>query len=111
MALPRRGTLTIPSGDTDSPWMSLIVGGAMRSFNFLIGAPATLTGTITIQTAEDDSGTRSATLQSPAGTDVNIAAGKSVPLSIITAGAIRLHSSGAEGGARVFSIQGAAVRG
>lgn len=102
--------LTIPSGDTNSPWLAISArGSAFRSFNLLIGAPALLTGTITIQTAEDTSGTRSATLQSPAGTDVNIAAGKSVPLSILTTGAIRIHSGSAEGADRVFSIQKASV--
>lgn len=106
----RKAVLTILDTATDSEWLDLGANGARRSVNLTITAPAGLTGTITVQKADDTSGTRTGTLQSPAGTDINIASSKSVPLLKVTATAIRLHSSAAEVGNKVFSVEGAAAR-
>lgn len=67
-------------------------------------APAALTGTITVEVSTDNS--TFGTLQSPPGTDINIAAGKSIVLDEVYVRYVRLKSSGAEGADRTFQVTG-----
>src|SRR3954468_10139934 len=103
MSSPQKiGTLTIANGATDSNWLTSDDFGRCRSLSIQCTAAA-LTGTVTVQTntLKDQSGT-STTVQSPPGTDVAIAALKAVLLTAIPFAALRLHSSSAEAGGKVF---------
>lgn len=103
MASLQTVTLTILSSATTS---DLLTGSSLRNARSLsIQAPATLTGTITVECGNSDSaGATFATVQSPPGTDVTVAAGKSSFLNQAPFQCLRLKSSGAEGGDRVFTV-------
>lgn len=107
MASPQRiATLNIANGATDSAWLTRDDFGRCRSLSIQCLAAA-LTGTITIQTNSKQDGTgTTTTVQSPPGTDITIAALKAVPLTSVAFLAIRVHSSGAEGGSRDFEVIG-----
>jgi hypothetical protein len=104
-------TLTIANGGTDSGALSASSSVSAGILKLLVGslisvtvfAPATVTGTITIQVKPNPAAADWTTLQS-AGADVTIAAGKAVTLSSIPFGDMRIHSSGAEGAERVFTL-------
>jgi hypothetical protein len=99
------GSQTIASSGTDSAGLSAEV---WKGCNAIIIAcdESALTGTVTVQMLTTDGGSTYATLQSPAGTDVAIAAAKAIMLDVLAFPKIRLHSSGAEAGARVFQLWG-----
>ena len=67
-----------------------------------VPAPGTLTGTITFLVDIDNSGTFG-TLQS-GGSDITVAAGKTVTIIDSTFKNLKIHSSQAEGGARQFVV-------
>lgn len=71
---------------------------------FIIGAPGTLTGTITIEVSLDGGSTYH-TLQS-AGSDVAIGAGDAVTIDMKAWDKLRLASSGNEGATRTFKVKG-----
>lgn len=98
-------TLSIPNAGTDSP---VLVGDVYRAFGALcIMAPAALTNGITVQVATTDIAAPTfATLQSPPGTDIAIAAGKAVVLTAFPFAQFRIHSAGAEGTQRDFQVWG-----
>ena len=68
-----------------------------------IYAPATLTGTITLEVEASSTGTSFVTQQS-GGSDVTIPAGKATPLSPIGFRQMRVTSNAAEGAERVFRL-------
>lgn len=97
------GTLSIPNGGTDSPVLDADVFGKFEAITVM--APATLTGTITVQVGVlDIVNPTFDTLQSPPGTDVAIAASKAFTISPPCFPQFRLHSSGAEAAQRDFQI-------
>jgi hypothetical protein len=104
-------TLTIANGGTDSGALSAATGVSAGVLKLLVGAvvsvtifaPAALTGTITIQVKAHPSDSAWTTLQA-AGADITVGAGKAVTLSSIPFGDMRIHSSGAEGAERIFSL-------
>lgn len=99
----RIGTLSIPNGGTDSPALStLSKSGYGAAIGLLIGGPAALTGTVTVQVQNAGDATWR-TLQS-GGADVAIAATKAIVISPTVFADLRLHSSGAEGAQRDFVI-------
>lgn len=104
MASLQRTTLTIANGAAVSSELS---GDSLRNARAIsIQAPAALTGTVSLQSADDDlpSGTTFATVQSPPGTDITIAAGKTTVLTALPFPRVRLQSSVNEGGTRVFVV-------
>jgi hypothetical protein len=77
----------------------------------MIVAPAALTGTITLATLDDPDSDETLdaswkTIQSPPGTDVSVAAGKSTVVIIAPFPAIRLQSDGTEAADRQFKVYG-----
>lgn len=107
MASPQKiGTLTITSGQQDSTVLSRDDFGKCRSIAFIC-QEAALTGTVTVEIGNAyPTPSNWATLQSPPGTDVTVAADKVVPITAVPFPALRLHSSVAEGGTRVFDVWG-----
>lgn len=102
----RKTTATIASAGTTSEEISLQDNAARRSCDLTIFGPPALTGTVTVQVAEEPGGTFVA-LQS-GGSDVTLPAVKATVINGLTAGAIRFVSSGAEAAERVFNIRGVA---
>lgn len=98
------GTISIPNGGTDSPVIDADLYGPFESITIM--APATLTGTVTVQVGTTDaaSGATFVTLQSPPGTDVAIAAGKAFSITPPNFPQFRMHSSGAEAAQRDFNV-------
>lgn len=102
-------TMNIANAGTDSAALSAqLSAGQMKvltgsCIGLTIAAPATLTGTITVQTVPLEGSTSWTTLQQN-GSDVTIAAGKTVPISVGAFRDMRIHSSGAEGGSRDFLL-------
>ena len=102
-------TLTIPNAGTDSGLMSALLStGQVKILNgsgrrLSVTSPATLTGTITIQVVPIEGSSTWTTLQVN-GTDVTIAAGKTNLFPMSSWRDMRMHSSGAEGGARDFIL-------
>lgn len=103
-------TLSIANGQTDTPALSsLFSRGQLKALlgslvQMVIQAPSALTGAVTIQVVGTEGSSSWVTLQSPAGTDIPIAASKAV---IVNAGAfrdLRLHSASAEGAQRDFVL-------
>ncbi len=68
----------------------------------VIAAPAALTGAVTAEVTHNNS--TWTTLQSPAGTDITIGAGKSVVLPRFAAKDLRLKSAGTEAADRDFFV-------
>lgn len=95
------GTLTILSGQSVSNVLNLTASGSRLATMLGITAPAALTGIVTVYVAQSLGGIF-VPLQSPPGTDVNIAAAKAVSLIAIPFGAVQLVSSGTEGADRAF---------
>jgi hypothetical protein len=109
---PRGCTLTIASSGTDSNELDLAgpyapdgTSSHKGPWNLCILAPATVTGTITIQVSDAVGGTYR-TFQDPPGTDYTIAAAKAQILRGVQAGALRIHSGSSEGSSRAFVIFG-----
>jgi len=104
--IARIGTLRISNGGTNSPALTSLgaVGrvGLGAATGLTIYAPATLTGTVTIEVLPYGDATWR-TLQS-GGADVTIAATKAVVISPPAFADLRLHSSGAEGADRDFFV-------
>lgn len=94
----RLGTLTIASAGTDSPSLDLKRKPVVA---ITVYAPATLTGTITIQVSHDDS--TWATHPVTAG----LAASTVVVIEPIAFSYLRIHSNAAEGGNRDFVLEAA----
>lgn len=106
-----RFTLSIPNAGTDSPATSaqLSKGQSRSTFGnasrITVHAPAALTGVISAQVSSKYGSGVWRTLQTEAGVDIVIAAGKAVPLNL-SAGIedIRIHSASAEAAQRDFDI-------
>ena len=98
MAAPNT-TLTIAAGATLSD--SVAIANGIRCLG--VDAPATLTGTITVQVEPTSTGAAWATLTSQ-GSNVTVPAGSSVSIFPITFGQIRLSSSAGEAAARSFTV-------
>lgn|SRR5512135_715977 len=98
------GTLSIPNAGTDSPVLDADVFGQFEAIT--VFAPATVTGTITVQVGIDDANPASAfdTLQSPPGTDVALAGAKAITISPPCFPQFRIHSSAAEAAQRDFKV-------
>lgn len=99
------GNLVIPNGTKPS---NAISGRVLRTLKSLsITAPAALTGTITIQTP-DGIGTSPTffALQSPPGTDITIAASKTIVITSLPMHGIRVNSGSSEGAERTFQVFG-----
>lgn len=100
-------SLTIASGQTNGT----AIGGFDDAEALVIYAPATLTGTITLQVAPEreasEGGTSTAqswaTMQS-GGVDITLPAGKALTLTDIAFRQLRLVSGSAEGGDRAFRV-------
>jgi hypothetical protein len=94
--------MTILNGATDSN--ALLASTSYRTASsFELFGPAALTGTVTVQ-VDSGSGVYK-TLQSPPGTDVAIAATKSIVVLYNGWVGMRLHSDAAEGADRVFAVR------
>lgn len=101
MSLPlSRGKLVrlpdlIMTGATDS---NVIDADEFGKYNAItIFGPAALVGTATLQVGKDDTtGATFVTLQSPAGTDVAIAAGKAITIAPPCFPQMRVHSTASE---------------
>lgn len=103
----RNTTLTILSGATVSEELNLADQGARRIKNLTLSMPAgPFTGVITVYTAKQIGGTYTP-LNDGYGNDFNLLAGKSQQLIGLSAGAIKLVSTLAEGADRVIGVQGA----
>lgn len=103
-------SLTIANSDTDTEYLSskfsagqlkVLLGSLVAMTIF---TPSALTGTITMQVRSTEASGTPVTLQSPAGTDIEFAAGKAVPVHVGSFRDFRLHSSGSEGAERVFKV-------
>ena len=103
--MARSGSLVILSTATESDELDLSPQSVRRIVNVSIGAPAALTGTITIQLKINGSWY---THQS-GGADITLGVDKSLTLDKITATSLRMKSSGAEGGDRTFNYEWAAA--
>lgn len=101
--MARKGTLTIPSGQSASNALPLEDEGARRALTALILAPATLDAlTFTVEVSEKPGGTFR-TLRS-GGADVTLSAGKAEPITILTAGELRIKASGPVAADRSFDL-------
>lgn len=99
------GTLTILNTATDSGVFGVDDYGKYEAIT--IHAPAALTAVVTVQVATTDVAAPTFnTLQSPSGTDITVAATKSITLTPPCFVQFRLHSAGAEGADRAFTITG-----
>ena len=97
--------LVIPNGTKPS---NVISGRILRTVKSIsITAPATLTGTISIQ-IPDGIGTSPTftNLQSPPGTDITIALSKSIVITSMPMHGIRVNSGSNEGAERTFKVFG-----
>lgn len=101
--------LTIPNGGTDSPTLSAALGSASAAkvalgsaINVSIAGPAALTGVASLQVSPD--GALWTTMQKPDGTDVNCAAGKTIPVDVVAGVDLKIHSTLAEAAARDFYV-------
>ena len=101
MASLQKVIFTIPAAGQDS---NEIGGDQLRNCRAMsVMAPATLTGTVTVESGDDDvSGANFATVQSPPGTDVTVAADKTTVFTVTPFPRFRLHSSIAEAADRTF---------
>ena len=98
------GNLVIPINTKPS---SVISGRILRTVGSVeIHAPAALTGTITVQSANDLDDTTFNNIQSPPGTDVVITAGDTTTLTRVPAHGIRVNSGSDEGAERTFPVFG-----
>jgi hypothetical protein len=107
MASPQKvSLLSILAGASDSNVITRDDFGRSKALSIACLAGA-LTGVCTVQinSERDGSGTW-ATLQSPPGTDVAIAAGKAIMILSVPFGALRIHSAGTELAQRDFSVWG-----
>jgi len=102
------GTLTIASGQTDSPALSTVAKPKIAlgvAIDLVIYAPSALTGTVSVQVSPieepDSADWRTASV---AGTPVTIAAGAAEVVPVVAARDLRIHSSGAEGADRSFIV-------
>lgn len=103
MASLQKLTLTIANGATTSDRIPLNTMRAVRAMS--IQAPAALTGTVTVESGSDDDDAATFTaVQSPPGTDITCAAGKTTVLVEGPFPTLRLKSSLAEVGARTFNV-------
>ena len=110
ISLHDEGVMTIPilaSPDNVTPYIDLR-RRALRGIT--IFAPASLTGTITVEVtgnldAELSSSVRWATLQS-GGADIEVGASEAVPVDFVGYHAVRLASDSTEGSPREFIVSG-----
>ncbi len=101
----RLGTLTIPAGQAASPSLAADLYGRFDSIS--IAAPAVLTNaSIKVRAAQDDPPTQWGDVQSPPGTDVVLAAGKTIVLTAFPFPHFRLEGAGTEAADRVFVVYG-----
>jgi hypothetical protein len=98
-------TVTILSGATVSQEVDLTAEGSRHFVGLMLTAPGTLPETVTVQTATKVGGVYG-NFQS-AGVDVTIGAGKSVQITDLVAGGLKLVAGGAVAADRVFQIVGA----
>jgi hypothetical protein len=98
--------LVIASGQTDSNVISNKVGiGTL--IDFIIFAPATLTGTVTLYLGADENMALANMVPFYVnGSNVTIAAGKATPISAASFRSLALKSGSAEGATRTFQVRG-----
>ena len=95
--------LVIAAGEKYSDELELAVLERVQSLS--IQAPAALSGTISLQSADEPDGSRWTGVQSPPGTDITVPAGKSVVLTDAPFPRLRLATSVAsEAAERVFAV-------
>ena len=104
-SIMRVGTFTIANGTADSNVLNRDDFGRCESF-VLISQDAALTNVCTLECGNAVSATNWATVQSPPGTDVTLAADKAVPVTAAPFPSLRIHSAGNEGGARTWEVWG-----
>lgn len=104
-SLQKVATLTIPNGGVASNELGSDQLRPLKSIS--IQAPAVLAESVTVRSADIDAaaGATYAIIQSPPGTDVVIAAGKTIVLTELPFGRIRLGSL-AVAADRVFEVWG-----
>lgn len=107
MSSPQKiGTFTIANGATDSNVLTKADFGRCRSLSIqCVSAALTTVCTLRTNSTEDVTGTWT-TVQSPPGTDIAIAALKTVPVLGVPFAALRISGAGAEGGIRIFEVWG-----
>lgn len=102
--------LSIPNGGTDSPYLSdslsagqlkALLGSAVQ---FVVFAPAALTGVVTLQVRHTEASGTPQTLQTSGSADITIAATKAVPVNVGAFRDLRIHSAAAEAAQRDFDI-------
>lgn len=96
-------TITIANGGTDSNIINSLAGfGAM--IDFVIFAPAALTGTVTVLVASNELETVAANCLPLyiGGANVTVTAAKANQISAASFGSLMLQSGSAEGAARTF---------
>ncbi len=95
-------TLVVPSGATTSN--EVLLNPDMRA-DLTIYVPGTIDGTVTVEVADAIGGTFR-TLQTLAGADVALAAGKAVPIGPVIAATLRIKEGTTAAAARTFIVAG-----
>jgi len=103
-------TITVASDDDASDIMTADVYGNFSAISIISDGTAQV-GTITLAalrhyTLDETNDANWATIQSPPGTDVTIAADKAIALTALPFAAIRLESSGTETSDQVYYVYG-----
>lgn len=91
----------IPNGQTESNELDV---REMKLRTLVIQSPSALTGTVTVEASLDEGGAFG-TIQS-AGSDVSIGTSKVLVIDLVGYDRVRLNSTGAEAGDRVFFTKG-----
>jgi len=111
MGNEKLAVLTIPNGGTESDALSdhlskgqMNVLGALEQLS--VAAPATLTGIVTVEVAQEYPGTTWRELQDYLNNPMTVEAGADVGIPYVTWRDLRLVSGGAEAAAREFTVRG-----
>ena len=97
------GNMVIENGETDS---TSIGGRILRTIRSIeIHGPATLTGVITVQSADQLAETSFTPIQS-GGVDIVVTASKVLVMTVVPGHALRVQSGSAEGDERTFPVFG-----
>jgi hypothetical protein len=98
------GNLVIASAGTNSTDLS---GRILRTVSSLeIHGPATLTGTVKVQTPNDLTASPTYNDLQSGGADINIAVGEATVITAVPSHGIRVQSDGAEAAERTFPVFG-----
>jgi hypothetical protein len=105
MAMQHIGQLVIPPGGTDSNALTVDDFGRCESL-CILNTESALTGVCSIEIGNAREATAFATLESPPGTDVVIAADTAIVLNRPAFPSLRIHSAAAEAPGRTFVVWG-----